>query len=90
MNTDRKAKFFIFFILNIFLAIRFLQNWGEIDVLRQFLPQLSRVHLILDGQIRNQDSFVMLIVYIEVLLPLIGEDRVELKEVLPPERARAE
>lgn len=83
MNTKREACLLIELVVSSLVIIGPFSNRSQEDLFREFLLKLLVASLIVDCQLSSLDVLILDVVDIEVLLALIGVDRVQLEEVLP-------
>ena len=90
MNTNWEAVLCIAFLLLCVLLLLPLPHWSQVDFLGQFLLDLLVTKLVIIGQEVKVNMLVVRVVYVEVLLSLVGEYRVEFEKVLTSGRDRTE
>lgn len=88
MHPHWEAKLLINLVLRFLLAIRFLECRCQVYLPGQFVLHLHVTLFILDGQLPGKNMVVVYVVDVEIFLTLIGENRVQLEEVLTTRRNR--
>ena len=82
VQAQRKPSLLVELIIALLLVVVPLQHWLEVDIVFDLLLEPSVALLIIDGELTRLDVLVLDVVDVEVLLPQIGVDGVELEEVL--------
>ena len=90
MKTNRKTPLLIDLpVLTIPLVNQFV-NRIHVDLLDKLLFDTLSAVVVFLGESCNRNMCVICIVDIEIFLALVGEDGIELEEILPARRIRTE
>ncbi len=82
MDSNRKTGLLINFIIPLFGVSSLLPDLAQINIISKFFFDFDIASLVVDGELAWKDMIIVDIVDIEIFLSVVGEDGVELEEVL--------
>lgn len=88
MNSDGKTSLLINLIISFLSIVALTLDLAKIDVISEFFFDFGISSLVLYGKLPWKDVIILGIVDVEIFLPLVWEDGVQLKEILPARRRR--